>query len=159
MKHHYQAYVQATHTAPKTKQVVMLYDGAIRFVQQAKEAISDQRIEDRYHLLVKATEVIYGLQGALDFENGGRVARILYNYYSTIDMKLFSIQHSNSLSTCDEVIEELKQMRDVWAEIDHSTQSGKVINPEAAVEPAADSGPAPAEPNGKQPPQNVTLSA
>lgn len=140
MKQHYQAYVQATHTAPKTRQVVMLYDGVIRFLQQAKEAIQEKRIEDRYHLVTKATEIIYGLQGALDFENGGRVAQILYNYYSAIDLRLFSIHHNNSAETCDELIADLRQMRDVWAEIDRNAAGKSVDSPSLHMDATSNSG-------------------
>jgi flagellar protein FliS len=128
VKHQYQAYAAATQTVAKTRQIVMLYDGAIRFVHQAKEAIRERRIEDRYHLLIRASGVVTGLQSCLDFENGGSIAKILYQFYSSIDQRLFSIQRSNSLDECEQVLADLKQMRDVWQEIDqgidlHSTPS------------------------------------
>jgi flagellar biosynthetic protein FliS len=76
MKQKYQAYAAATQTVAGTRQVVMLYDGAIRFVQQAKEAIRERRIEDRYNLLMKASGIVSGLQNCLDFERGGKIAKI-----------------------------------------------------------------------------------
>lgn len=153
MKQQYQAYVQATHTVAKTKQIVMLYDGAIRFIQQAKEAIRDKRIEDRYRLLLKASEIIYGLQGALDFENGGRIAKVLYNYYSGIDMRIFAVQRTNSIEECDAIIGDIKQMRDVWEEIDEQMAGGLLSAQEHAVPET------PAPPPSNEPPQSVTLSA
>lgn len=148
-KNQYQAYALATQTVAKTKQIVMLYDGAIRFIQQAREAIIQKRYEDRYHLLVKATDIISGLQGCLDFEQGGEIAKILYNFYSSIESRLFSVHHNNSLNTCDEAIAELKQMRDVWQEIDSSTNQ----TPYPAN--GNEGGPAPAA-SGEG---NITLSA
>jgi flagellar protein FliS len=148
----YQAYANATQTVARTRQIVLLYDGVIRFVQQAKEAITEKRIEDRYHLLIKASEVIGGLQGCLDFDNGGTIARILYNYYASIDMRLFTIHRTNSLETCDEIITDLKQMRDTWDEIDQGIASS------AQAEPAAPS----ASEDAMLPPiqpENITLSA
>jgi flagellar secretion chaperone FliS len=125
----YQAYAAATQTVAKTKQIVLLYDGVIRFLQQAKEAIRAKRYEERYNLLIKASEVVSGLQGCLDFENGGEIARILYNFYASIDSRLFSIHHSNSIETCDELIAELKQMRDVWHEIDQTPANSNTASP------------------------------
>ncbi len=152
MKHKYQAYATATQTVAKTQQIVMLYDGVIRFVQQAKEAIRERRIEDRYNLLLKASEVIAGLQGCLDFEQGGDVAKVLYNFYSSIESRMFSIHRSNSLETCDEIIADLKQMRDVWQEIDKSmAQDGR--QDASAPQPAAEIPPSPDMPSA------VTLSA
>jgi flagellar secretion chaperone FliS len=122
-KHKYQAYALATQTVAPTRQIVILYDGIIRFIHQAKEAIAEKRIEDRYNLLIKASEVVGGLQGALDFDNGGDMAKILYNYYSNVDAKIFSIHRTNSVETCDEVIADLKQLRDAWDEIDQNLVS------------------------------------
>ena len=130
-KQKYQAYAAATQTVARTKQIVLLYDGAIRFVQQAKEAIGDKRIEDRYNLLIKASEIITGLQACLDFEHGGEIAKILYQFYSSIDQRLFSIHRTNDVASCDEVIAELKQMRDVWQEIDQKTAVGGNVMPDA----------------------------
>jgi flagellar secretion chaperone FliS len=126
MKQKYQAYAAATQTVAKTRQIVMLYDGAIRFVHQAKEAIRERRIEDRYNLLIKASSIINGLQNCLDFEKGGKVAKILYQYYASIDQRLFAIQRSNNIQECDQVLSDLKQMRDVWQEIDQ----GVITTPE-----------------------------
>jgi flagellar secretion chaperone FliS len=150
-KQKYQAYVNATQTVAKTKQIVMLYDGAIRFVQQAKEAIRENRIEDRFKMLVKATDIIGGLQACLDFENGGDIAKVLYSFYASAEARLFAIHRSNSIEACDEVINDLKQMRDVWQEIDQKSSGGGASDQSAPAEqPAA----RPANPD-----ENITLSA
>jgi len=138
MKNKYQAYAAATQTVAKTRQIVILYDGAIRFLQQAKEAIRERRIEDRYHLLIRASSIINGLQSCLDFEHGGNVAKILYQFYSSLDGRLFAIHHSSSMESCDEVIADLKQMRDVWHEIDQNMVQPAQNPPETAQIPPAD---------------------
>lgn len=119
----YQAYAAATQTVAKTRQIVMLYDGAIRFLQQAKEAMNEKRIEDRYHLLVRASNIVVGLQSCLDFERGGDIAKVLYQFYASIEMRIYALHYNNSVEACNEVIDSLKQMRDVWHEIDQSTAS------------------------------------
>lgn len=149
----YQAYASATQTVAKTKQVVLLYDATIRYLQQVKEAIAEKRIEDRYTLLIKASEIIFGLQSCLDFENGRDIARILYNFYSSIDSRMFSIHRTNSIETCDEIIAELKQMRDVWQEIDQ----GAMEAPPAEQPPVT--GAENTSQAGKEPEKNITLSA
>lgn len=118
MKHKYQAYAAATQTVAKTRQIVMLYDGAIRYMQQAREAIRAGHIEERYRLLVRTSDIISGLQGCLDFENGGDVAKVLYQFYGGIETRVFSIHRTASAEACDSIIADLKQMRDVWQEID-----------------------------------------
>ncbi len=124
-KQKYQAYAFATQTVAPVRQIVLLYDGIIRLLQQSKEAIAERRIEDRYNLLIKASDLINGLQGCLDFDNGGEIANILYGYYSAIDARLFSIHRTNSIEDCDGIIADLKQMRDAWNEIDQNSSSAK----------------------------------
>lgn len=102
----------------KTRQVVMLYEGAIRYVQQAKKAIEENDIETRYNSLVKACDIVTGLQLCLDFEKGGQVSKTLYNYYAGLDMRLLSIHQSNSIEMCDLCIKHLRMMKDAWEEID-----------------------------------------
>lgn len=131
----YQAYNMASQTVPKTRQIVMLYDGAIRFMQQAKEAVIEKRIEDRFNLLVRAGEVVVSLQNSLDHENGGEIARILHDYYSSIDMRILSIHRTNSAETCERVIAELKEMRNAWHQIDSSPPQPVAIPTKASTPP------------------------
>lgn len=157
MKQSYQAYTTATQTVAKTRQIVLLYDGAIRFLQQTKEAIREGRIEDRYHLLLRASDIISGLQTCLDFEQGGDVARVLYQFYASIDNRLFSIHRNNSIADCDEIIADLRQMRDVWQDIDKHYIDGAIA---ASVSPQLPS----AKPDSKTPyspgdVSSVTVSA
>lgn len=162
----YQAYNMATMTVPKTKQIVMLYDGAIRFMQQAKDACIEKRIEDRYNLLVRAGDVVLSLQNSLDHENGGQIAKILYDYYASIDMRILSIHRSNSPEMCERVIAELKEMRNAWNHIDTSgaqpvaipaaTSSNKVIYSESEAQ--AQTAPASAQPTSADP-NSVQVSA
>lgn len=117
-KQKYQAYAVATQTVAPSRQIVMLYDGIIRCLSKAREAIAEKRIEERYNLLIRASELIGGLQGCLDFDKGGEVAKVLYSYYSGIDARVFSLHRTGSLQDCDSIILDVKQMRDAWDEID-----------------------------------------
>jgi flagellar secretion chaperone FliS len=158
----YQAYNVATQTVPKTKQIVMLYDGIIRFVQQAKEAIQEKRIQDRYNLLVRASEVIVSLQACLDHENGGNIAKILHDYYASIDMRILSIHRTNSTETCDRVIAELKEMRSAWHHIDTSAevkQPGSPRSTSYSTTDAAPAAPATATPPSAPAPDSLQISA
>ncbi|MDG1286030.1 MAG: flagellar export chaperone FliS [Rickettsiales bacterium] len=132
----YNAYYMAAQTVSKTRQVVMLYDGAIRFMQQARLAVEETRIEDRFNLLNKASEVLLGLQGSLDFDNGGNVAPLLYDYYSSLDARILYVQRSNDLKILDSVIAELKQMRGAWGDVDSQQTTGAPAPAKAEVNPA-----------------------
>lgn len=121
--HSYKAYHRATHTVAKTRQVVMLYEGAIRFLQQAREAMEKKAIEKRYQKLTRASEIIMGLQACLDFDAGGDAAQVLYDFYSSIDARIMTLHRTNDIAACDTVIAELRDMRDVWNKIDQGNMA------------------------------------
>jgi flagellar protein FliS len=120
----HKAYQRASHTVSKTRQVVMLYDGAIRFLQQAREHMVAGEIEGRYHKLVRVGDILMALQSCLDFEAGGEPAKVLYDFYALADTRILTMHRTGSVETCDQVIRDLKAMRDVWDGIDRSAAAG-----------------------------------
>jgi len=129
--HQYKAYATANMTVGKTRQVVMLYDGAMRFVQQAIEAIGREDYETRYNMLARTSEIVSGLQNSLDFENGGDIARLLHDYYSSIDARMFTVHRSNDVKVLESIVKELRMMRDVWHGIDQENSGKKSEMPTA----------------------------
>jgi flagellar protein FliS len=119
----YKAYSRATHTVAKTRQVVMLYDGAIRFVQQAKIGMESKDINERYEKLVKAGDIITGLQSCLDFENGRETAQTLHDFYEAIGIRILMLHRSTVPAEWDAVVRDLKKMRDTWNSIDQGSNS------------------------------------
>lgn len=128
----YKAYHRATHTVAKTRQVVMLYDGVLRNLKQAKDAMVAGDVPSRFQKLVRAGDIIMGLQSSLDFDAGGDVAKILYDFYSSLDARILSTLNSNNTELVDQLMQEIRDMRDVWETIDK--QQGDV-----PAEPAANS--------------------
>lgn len=115
----YNAYKATTAaTVSKTRQVVMLYEGAIKFMRQSIVAIEEGRIEDRFNLCNKVHEILFGLQGALDFDQGGDIATMLYEYYNDLLYLLTNVQQSNSIDDCRQIIDQLQEMADAWRQVD-----------------------------------------
>lgn len=133
--HHYKAYNQATHTVAKTRQVVMLYDGAIRFLSQARDAMEKNDFELRYNKLSRAGEIVAGLQACLDFDAGHGTAQTLFDFYSSMDMRILQLHRTNDVQACAQVIADLKQMREVWNRIDHGEATA-----DAAASASSESG-------------------
>lgn len=148
----YQAYSVATRTVPKIRQVVMLYDGAIRFVKQAKDAIRQKQIEDRFKLLVRASQIMVGLRSSIDYEQGGEVAHTLEHFYTSMDVRILSVNFAkqDGESLCEAIITDLKAMRDVWDTIDRNLNA---CNDEGASQKA------PHVENAQIKKMGVTLSA
>lgn len=111
------AYQAATTTVTPAMAIVMLYDGAMKFLTLAKAAIVEGRIEERCRLVTKSHAVIHGLQCQLDFTAGGEVATTLDRYYGYILHRMTQINIKNDPAICDELIDRLRQMRESWATI------------------------------------------
>lgn len=126
----FHAYSRATHTVAKTRQVVMLYDGAVRFLQQAKLAMEEGDISERYNKLARAGEILVGLQSCLDFDSGGDAARVLYDFYAAVDMRIMALHRTNDAVACEAIIGDLKDMRDVWDRIDRGHASPSPVQAE-----------------------------
>jgi len=114
----YKAYNAAAQTASKTRQLVMLYDGAISFLQQAADAMVAGDVERRYTRLTKASEIVMALQSSLDFGIGGSAPHVLNNFYSAIIVQIMGLHRSSDRVLCTRIIAELKEMRDTWDQID-----------------------------------------
>ena len=135
-KQSYKAYATATQTVAKTKQVVMLYEAAVKDMQQAIDAINAGDIQTRFNSLERAGNIVFGLQGALDFESAPDIAQVLYDYYASIDARIMSLHRTQDIAVCEQVLRDLKMMRDAWIEIDKMDEEGKIEAPTPQEKPA-----------------------
>jgi flagellar protein FliS len=119
-------YAEAQNSINKSRQIVMLYDGLIRIINQAMEAIKNNDIQTRYNLLEKACLVINGLQDSLDFTQGGNIATLLDDYYFSIYIRIVNVNNDNNSKILTNVLEELAMMRDAWQEVDAQIAKGNV---------------------------------
>ncbi len=72
-------------TQNKGRLIVMLYDGAIRFLKQAVRDLEAKDYLSKGRNIQKALDIIYELNTVLDMDAGGEVAgnlRSLYNFMS-----------------------------------------------------------------------------
>lgn len=134
--HQYTAYKVARETATKTQQVVMLYEEVIKCMRQAREAIVAKDAMARFELIEKATKIINGLQDSLDYDNGGDISTILYDFYQEIYFDLVHIQRSESLAVCDEVVTKLQGMLESWRKIDEQEAELRATAPATGSSPA-----------------------
>ncbi len=121
------AYQAATETVSPAAAIVMLYDGAIRFLSRARQAITEGRIEDRYQLVNKAQAIVNGLQCQLDFTAGGDIARLLDGYYRYLHDRMTQLNVRNDPAICDELVERLREMRESWALIARGVEAAPSV--------------------------------
>lgn len=95
--------------------VVMLYDGALRFVGDAREAIARKDVKARTQATRRALDIVSELQNTLNLEQGGDIARELDRLYGYISTKLLEVTRGDA-EAADEVLKLLGMLRDGWAQ-------------------------------------------
>jgi flagellar protein FliS len=96
--------------------VVMLYDGALRFVREAREAHDRKDLRARGKAISKTLAIIGELQNTLDMEKGGAVAEQLDNLYTYINARLLDVTMKHDVAACDEVHKLLSTVREAWSQ-------------------------------------------
>lgn len=118
----WQSYRQvATRTATPGQLVLMLFDGAIRFLEQARAGFA---LEDplEFNLTIhnniqKAVAIINELNYSLNIEAGGQFAATMRRLYDYMERALYDAnQHKREDSLLD-VLKRLGIIRDAWKEM------------------------------------------
>lgn len=94
--------------------LILLYDGAIKFLNQAKIGIQNKDIEFTHNNLIKAQNIISELRDTLDMEIGGELANNLYALYNYFNRRLVQANIKKEIEPVDEVLEHLRGLRDTW---------------------------------------------
>ncbi|MGH2969805.1 MAG: flagellar export chaperone FliS [Solirubrobacteraceae bacterium] len=108
---------QSVLTASPGQLVVMLYDGALRFLLQGAAAMraGDQLGCDAK--LRRAEAIVDELHMSLDTERGGEIASRLEGIYVFCKRRLIEARIERDAGMIDNVGELLGELRDAWAEI------------------------------------------
>jgi len=97
--------------------VVMLYDGALRFAAQARDAIARGDVPARQNAISRLLAIVSELQSTLDMERGGEIARSLDALYNYVNDRLMSASFKKDPRLIDEAIQVLTTLREGWATI------------------------------------------
>lgn len=95
--------------------VVMLYDGARRFLRQAGLAMQEGEVERAHNTLRRAELIVAHLDSVLDYEQG-EVAHNLHAIYRFCLAHLNSARLQQDAGKLDEVSELLGELREAWAQ-------------------------------------------
>jgi flagellar protein FliS len=113
-----QAYTESSVlTASPEQLVVMLYDGAIRFLSQAAVALRAGNRQQFAIRVRRAEAIISELNMTLDMERGGEVADRLRSIYQFSRRHLIEAQLKSDPDRVDHVIELLSGLREAWAQL------------------------------------------
>ena len=104
-------------TAPPGQLVVMLYDGARRFLFQASAAMAEGTTLVAHQRLRRAEDILTELLATLDHERGGEVASRLQGLYTFFLAELNRARVESDPSRIDFVHAQLGDLREAWAQV------------------------------------------
>ena len=104
--------------------VVMLYDGALRFVADARDAQQGQDLIRRARAVSRAMAIVAELQNTLNVRDGGAIGTELDRLYTYISSRLVAVNATGDAAALDEVTKLLLPLRDAWAQITPGTPKG-----------------------------------
>jgi len=107
----------AVSTQSKGRLIVLLYEGAVKFLQQAVREIEAKNYEAKGQYITKAQNIINELNAVLDMEAGGEVAKNLRKLYIFMSSHLSKANSSNDTKLIEEVIGLLKELNKSWKAI------------------------------------------
>ena len=108
--------------------IVALYDGILRFLNQALAAVERGDAEARRTAVKRALDIIIHLQARLRMDVGGRPAQALSEFYASIFAQILQASQSASKSKFEHAIECVRNVRDAWKQV--------VIDPKAEPSPS-----------------------
>jgi flagellar protein FliS len=127
----WQSYRQVvTQTATPGQLVILLYDGAIRFLEQARTGFTKDDPKEFNETInnnvQRAQAIIHEMNLALNLVEGGEFAITMQRLYGYMDARLQESNVRKTVDGIDDVIRRLTILRNAWAEM---LQNGGAAQP------------------------------
>jgi flagellar protein FliS len=101
--------------------VILLYEGAIQFVNQSQQKFSEPAA--RGHALGRAHRIVSELLAALDYEKGGEIAENLSRLYHYVLDQLIRANVEGDCAALDSVRHVLRELLEGFREIEHQVRA------------------------------------
>ncbi|GGM35393.1 flagellar protein FliS [Paraliobacillus quinghaiensis] len=112
----YQAYKNnSVNTASPGELTLMLYNGCLKFIKQAKKAMESNNIELKNTNIQKAQKIISELMVTLD--QNAAVSEEMMSLYDYINRRLIESNIQNDAEILDEAFGLVEEFRDTWKEV------------------------------------------
>jgi flagellar protein FliS len=129
----------AVMTATAEQLQMMLYDGAIRFVSQARDAMKQRDWETSCERIIRAQKIIMQMQQGLRHEVNPTLCGQLVSLYQFVYSRLVHANITHQVSAMDEALQILEHQRETWRLIVERIK--EVDQPPAAKTASAPKGP------------------
>lgn len=103
-------------SANQEKILLMLYEGAIRFIKQAKVACENNKIKEKGELIGRAYDIVMELATTLDFKVGGEIAVNLEQLYIYVLEELTRANITSNTKHLDNALSVLDKLYSGWVD-------------------------------------------
>jgi flagellar protein FliS len=97
--------------------VVALYDGIIRFLYAAIDAVERGDVGGRRAAVKRALDIIIHLQARLRMDVGGKPAEALSEFYASVFALALQASQGASKAKFEQAIDCVRNVRDAWREV------------------------------------------
>lgn len=104
--------------------VVALYDGIIRFLLTAADAVDRDDVHGRRLASKRALDIIIHLQARLRMDVGGRPAEVLSEFYASTFALILRASQSASRAKYEEAVGCVRTVRDAWKQVSQESAAG-----------------------------------
>jgi flagellar protein FliS len=94
--------------------IIALYDGIIRFMHRAIEAVEREDTNERRVAVRRAMDIVIHLQATLKMDIGGKPAKALAEFYTALFALMLQGSQANSREKFEQVIAFVRNVRDAW---------------------------------------------
>lgn len=101
-------------TADPGRLVLMMYDGAIQFIEQARNRMNQKDMAGKGLFIGKAQNIVSELNSSLDPKRGGDLATSLETLYLYINNQLSLANVKNSSDHLENALRIVKELRAGW---------------------------------------------
>lgn len=124
MKNPYGQYKQnSVMTASPQELTLMLYNGALKFIGQAKIHIEQKNIAKANESIIRSQNIIQELNITLNMDY--EVSQNLRSLYTYMLERLVDANISKDIEILDEVAKMVTELRDTWKEVMKLSKAGK----------------------------------
>lgn len=134
-----QTYFQTgVNTTDQGNLLIMLYDGALRYLQQARDKMIAKDYAAKGILISRVIDIVNELSGSLNMEKGGSLAVNLNNLYILCTARLLQANLKMNIESLDSVVGILSGLRSAYAQILDTPEARKASQQIAQrMQPAA----------------------
>jgi flagellar protein FliS len=107
----------AVTTQSKGRLIVLLYDGAIKFMKLAIKELEAQNYEAKGRYISRAQDIINELNAILDVDAGGEIAANLLKLYCFMNRRLAEANTQRDPQMIREVVTLMEELNQSWKAI------------------------------------------